>query len=247
MGNIVPVGSRKRFPRSLSAPEELAQNNEESLYSDLYRTVFMRDRDRVLYSTPFRLLAGKTQVYISGINDNMRTRLTHTLEVAQIAKTISTNLELDVDLTEAIALGHDIGHTPYGHAGERILHKIMNPSYDHPIKHCPFDLDKEDNIILFIKQHNEQLGFKHNLHSIEVAITEAEKTQQRSLSLTNFSLYGMANHSSSCYKNDADEFRYIDGKQLTRSQEAEIKIDKVGYYKQYEKYCKLNKYKAWNL
>lgn len=90
------------------------------------RSEFMRDRDRILYSKAFRRLSGKTQVFLSGIDDHQRTRLTHTLEVSQIARTIAYNLGLNIDLTEAIALGHDIGHTPFGHVGERTLHMIMS-------------------------------------------------------------------------------------------------------------------------
>ncbi len=92
-----------------------------------YRNKFMRDRDRILYCKSFLRLAGKTQVYAPSKSDHQRTRLTHTLEVSQIARTISKALFLDSDLTEAIALGHDIGHTPFGHAGERMLHEIMSP------------------------------------------------------------------------------------------------------------------------
>lgn len=82
------------------------------------RTDFQRDRDRIIHSKSFRRLKHKTQVFIDPEEDHFRTRLTHTLEVAQIARTISRALRLNEDLTEAIALGHDLGHTPFGHAGE---------------------------------------------------------------------------------------------------------------------------------
>lgn len=88
------------------------------------RTVFARDRDRILHCKSFRRLKHKTQVFLSPEGDHYRTRLTHTLEVSQIARTISRCLRLNEDLTEAIALGHDIGHTPFGHAGERVLHEL---------------------------------------------------------------------------------------------------------------------------
>lgn len=88
---------------------------------DAVRTVFMKDRDRILHSKPFRRLKHKTQVFIAPVGDHYRTRLTHTLEVAQIARTLSRALRLNEDLTEAIALGHDVGHPPFGHAGERAL------------------------------------------------------------------------------------------------------------------------------
>jgi len=85
------------------------------------RTCFQRDRDRILHSKSFRRLKHKTQVFLAPTGDHYRTRLTHTLEVSQIARTISSALLLNEDLTEAIALGHDLGHTPFGHAGERAL------------------------------------------------------------------------------------------------------------------------------
>lgn len=89
------------------------------------RTVFQRDRDRIIHSKSFRRLKQKTQVFISPSGDHYRTRLTHTLEVAQIARTIAKALRLNEDLTEAIALGHDLGHTPFGHAGEDALDGIL--------------------------------------------------------------------------------------------------------------------------
>lgn len=88
------------------------------------RTEFQRDRDRIVYSKAFRRLKHKTQVFIAPLGDHYRTRLTHTLEVAEIARTIARALRLNEDLTEAIALGHDLGHTPFGHAGERALAEL---------------------------------------------------------------------------------------------------------------------------
>lgn len=89
------------------------------------RTCFQRDVDRIIHSKAFRRLKHKTQVFLQPEGDHYRTRLTHTLEVARIARTIARSLELNEDLTEAIALGHDLGHTPFGHAGERALDVIM--------------------------------------------------------------------------------------------------------------------------
>jgi dGTPase len=89
------------------------------------RTAYQRDRDRILYSKAFRRLMHKTQVFIAPEGDHYRTRLTHTLEVSQISRTISRALRLNEDLTEAIALGHDLGHAPFGHAGERVLDELM--------------------------------------------------------------------------------------------------------------------------
>lgn len=102
------------------------------------RTEFQRDRDKIIHSKSFRRLKHKTQVFIIPEGDHYRTRLTHTLEVSQIARTIGRGLRLNEDLIEAISLGHDLGHTPFGHAGERTLDKI-----------CPY-------------------GFSHNKHSLRV-------------------------------------------------------------------------------
>lgn len=95
------------------------------------RTAFQRDRDRIIHSKAFRRLKHKTQVFISPEGDHYRTRLTHTLEVAQIARTIARALRLNEDLTEAIALGHDLGHTPFGHTGEEALNNIFPGGFRH--------------------------------------------------------------------------------------------------------------------
>ncbi|MBS1714752.1 MAG: deoxyguanosinetriphosphate triphosphohydrolase [Armatimonadetes bacterium] len=95
---------------------------------DPLRTCYMRDRDRILHSKPFRRLKYKTQVFIAPVGDHYRTRLTHTLEVAQVARTIGRALRLNEDLIEAIALGHDTGHTPFGHAGEEALDRALKRS-----------------------------------------------------------------------------------------------------------------------
>jgi dGTPase len=95
------------------------------------RTAFQRDRDRILHCKSFRRLKHKTQVFLAPYGDHYRTRLTHTLEVSQIARTISRALRLNEDLTEAVALGHDIGHTPFGHAGERVLAELSPDGFSH--------------------------------------------------------------------------------------------------------------------
>lgn len=95
------------------------------------RTIFQRDRDRIIHSKPFRRLKHKTQVFLSLGVDHFRTRLTHTLEVSQISRTISRALRLNEDLTEAIALGHDLGHTPFGHIGEEVLNKLIDKGFRH--------------------------------------------------------------------------------------------------------------------
>ncbi|MCL5772764.1 MAG: deoxyguanosinetriphosphate triphosphohydrolase family protein [Firmicutes bacterium] len=107
---------------TLSAKSKGRQRLEEKCE---IRTEFQRDRDRILYSKAFRRLKHKTQVFISPEGDHYRTRLTHTLEVSQIARTIARALKLNEDLTEAATLGHDLGHPPFGHAGEVVLNKIL--------------------------------------------------------------------------------------------------------------------------
>lgn len=95
------------------------------------RTDFMRDRDRIIHCKSFRRLKHKTQVFLAPAGDHYRTRLTHTLEVSQIARTIARALRLNEDLTEAIALGHDLGHTPFGHAGEEVLNELVEGGFRH--------------------------------------------------------------------------------------------------------------------
>ena len=111
-----------------AAKSSQAVRDSEEAADDL-RTAFQRDRDRIIHSTPFRKLKHKTQVYLCP-GDHYRTRLTHSMEVSQIARTIARALRLNEDLTEAAALGHDLGHTPFGHAGERAIN-----SYTGHFKH----------------------------------------------------------------------------------------------------------------
>lgn len=98
------------------------------------RTCFQRDRDRILHSKAFRRLKHKTQVFLSPFDDHFRTRLTHTLEVSQIARTLARSLNLNEDLTEAISLGHDLGHTPFGHCGESVLNELVKGGFHHNIQ-----------------------------------------------------------------------------------------------------------------
>lgn len=105
----------------------------EEPQSDL-RTDFQRDRDRILHSKAFRRLKHKTQVFLSPFDDHFRTRLTHTLEVSQIARTIARALDLNEDLVEAISLGHDLGHTPFGHCGEGVLDELVDGGFNHNIQ-----------------------------------------------------------------------------------------------------------------
>ena len=99
------------------------------------RPVYQRDRDRIIHCKTFRRLKHKTQVFLAPEGDHYRTRLTHTLEVSQIARTIARALRMNEDLTEAIALGHDLGHTPFGHSGEFILNQICEDGFAHLRSH----------------------------------------------------------------------------------------------------------------
>ncbi len=128
------------------------------------RTEFQRDRDRIVHSKSFRRLMHKTQVFLAPEGDHFRTRLTHTIEVSQIARTIARALNLNEDLTEAIALGHDLGHTPFGHNGEEVLNKI------HPG------------------------GFKHNVQSLRVADVIESTSSRRGMNLTAEVRDGIRNH-----------------------------------------------------
>ena len=113
---------------SLSCESQGREREEEQC--DI-RTVYQRDRDRIIHCKAFRRMKHKTQVFLAPMGDHYRTRLTHTLEVAQIARTISKALRLNEDLTEAIALGHDLGHTPFGHAGESALNDVCSQGFEH--------------------------------------------------------------------------------------------------------------------
>ena len=130
-----------------------------------YRTAFQRDRDRIIHSKSFRRLMHKTQVFLAPEGDHYRTRLTHTLEVAQVARTIARILNYNEDLTEAIALGHDLGHTPFGHNGEAVLNQI------HPG------------------------GFKHRVQSLRVVDILESTPKRRGLNLTAEVRDGILNHS----------------------------------------------------
>jgi len=119
--SLAPQAARSAETRGRLRPEP----------EDDVRPAFQRDRDRILHSKAFRRLKHKTQVFFAPTGDHYRTRLTHTLEVSQIARTIAKALALNEDLTEAIALGHDLGHTPFGHQGERVLASLMPGGFEH--------------------------------------------------------------------------------------------------------------------
>ena len=114
------------------------------------RTDFQRDRDRIIHSKAFRRLKHKTQVFIAPEGDHFRTRLTHTLEVAQLARTLARALRLNEDLVEAIALAHDLGHTPFGHTGESILNKLNTKGFTHT--------DQSLRVVDFLESHERRRG-----------------------------------------------------------------------------------------
>ncbi len=144
--------------------------------SHLYRNEFQRDRDRIIHSRAFRRLEAKTQVFTRRYSDHFRNRLTHTIEVAQIARTIATQLNLNVDLVEALALVHDVGHPPFGHAGEQALDRAMR-------EHGSFFGDTE-------------IGFDHNLHALRIVEDfEMRYPSFRGLNLTFEIREGIIKHS----------------------------------------------------
>lgn len=143
-----------------------------------YRTSFQRDRDRVIHSRAFRRLKHKRQVFLVSYGDHYRTRLTHTIEVSQLSRTIARALGLNEDLVEAIALAHDMGHTPFGHIGEVVLHRIMK-GVD--------DLSGTVSI-------GDAGGFKHNYQSVRIVDSNETKYQFEGLNLTAFVREGILKH-----------------------------------------------------
>ncbi|KNY25454.1 deoxyguanosinetriphosphate triphosphohydrolase [Pseudobacteroides cellulosolvens] len=121
----------EKFLSEFAIKSNKTKGREKEEVKCTVRTDFQRDRDRIVYSKAFRRLKHKTQVFISPEGDHYRTRLTHTLEVSQIARTLARSLRLNEDLTEAIALGHDLGHTPFGHSGEMVLDRVCPHGFKH--------------------------------------------------------------------------------------------------------------------
>ena len=152
-------------PYAQRASESAGRRCPEQEHS--FRTCYQRDRDRVIHGTSFRRLDGKTQVFLNGKGDHYRTRLTHTIEVASISRTVARALGLNEDLAEAIALAHDLGHTPFGHSGEETLDRLM-------------------------KDHG---GFDHNGQSLRVVETlEESYPQQPGLNLSHEVIEGLRKH-----------------------------------------------------
>jgi dGTPase len=170
---IVKRSTQESRERSFLAPYAmLSENSRGRVHPEEecpYRTAFQRDRDRIIHSKAFRRLEYKTQVFAYYEGDHYRTRLTHTLEVAQIARSVAQYLGANEDLTHAIALAHDLGHTPFGHAGEHTLHELM-----------------EDNG-----------GFEHNCQSLRVVdVLEARYPEFPGLNLTYETRCGIIRHST---------------------------------------------------
>jgi dGTPase len=172
-------------------------------------SLFSLDRDRIIYSKEFRRLNGKTQVFITGFDDNIRNRLTHTLEVSQISQTIANCLGFDETLTESIALAHDVGHTPFGHVGERTLNYIMNGCDS---KLIPFDIP------------NNLRGFKHNWQGLRV-VNDLEKKNKKytGINLSEFTLWGILNHS----KLDFNDCKHSFEERTTSAADDNPKITKM--------------------
>ena len=166
---LAPYGIRSKDSKGRKYPDT----------TPVYRTAFQRDRDRILHTTAFRRLEYKTQVFINSEGDYYRTRLTHTLEVAQIGRTIARALGANEDLEEAICLAHDLGHSPFGHSGERILNQLM-------------------------KDHG---GFDHNKQSLRI-VTKLENRfiDFPGLNLTWETREGIVKHETEYDISDADEY-----------------------------------------
>jgi dGTPase len=168
-----PGGSEKTYvlPGCSVADDSQLTQREHPEAAHAYRTAFQRDRARVIHARAFRRLAGKTQVFTHRHSDHFRSRLTHTMEVAQIARAIASALHLNEDMTEALALVHDIGHPPFGHAGEKALDEALRPF---------------------------GLGFDHNLHALRIVeYFEVRYAAFRGLNLTLGVREGIVKHSRS--------------------------------------------------
>ncbi|MFA4945271.1 MAG: dNTP triphosphohydrolase [Lentisphaeria bacterium] len=124
-----PGDEERLAPWAMRAAESRGRRHPEPPHP--FRSPFQRDRDRIIHCRAFRRLDGKTQVFLNGTGDHYRTRLTHTIEVAAIARTLARGLRLNEDLAEAVSLAHDLGHTPFGHMGERVLNELLPGGFDH--------------------------------------------------------------------------------------------------------------------
>ncbi len=186
-------------PYAVKSSESLGRRVEES--EDPLRTRFQRDRDRIIHSAAFRRLEYKTQVFVNHEGDHYRTRLTHTIEVSQIARAIARSLRLNEDLTEAIVLAHDLGHTPFGHAGERAMNELMK----------------------------EEGGFEHNLQSLRVVdFLEKRYPSFDGLNLTYEVREGICKHSSE-YDNTVPLEEFFPGKRPSLEAQIADLADEIAY------------------
>ena len=165
-----------------------------------YRTEYQRDRDRIVHSRAFRRLKHKTQVFIPFEGDHYRTRLTHTLEVTQIGRTVSRALGLNEDLTEACCLGHDLGHTPFGHSGEKVLSRILSGG--------------EPAVPVDARVAAQAGSFKHNYQSVRVVDVLEKRYDHPGLNLTDETREGILKHTE--WKRDFN-FPDLDGEGLNLS------------------------------
>ena len=149
------IESRTLHPRACLSSQSKGRLKPEK--EGVIRTCFQRDRDRIIHSKTFRRLKHKTQVFLAPKGDHYRTRLTHVLEVSQIARTIARALRLNEDLTEAIALGHDLGHTPFGHAGESVLREIYPGGFDH--------YEQSLRVVDFLENNGKGLNLTHEVRN----------------------------------------------------------------------------------
>lgn len=193
-----------REDRELAPYAMKSQNSKGRKYPEpehLYRSVYQRDRDRIIHSTAFRRLEYKTQVFVNHEGDYYRTRLTHTMEVSQIARSIARVLNLNEDLAEAIALAHDLGHTPFGHSGEDALKKLMK----------------------------DYGGFEHNLHGLRVVdILEKKYPEFSGLNLSWELKESMVKHISP-YNSSHTTKEYNDTKQPLLEAQIVDKADSIAY------------------
>lgn len=182
------------------------------------RSAFQHDKDRILYSRAFRRMIHKTQVCFTGeMNEHLRTRLTHTLEVSQIARSIARAVGVNEDLTEAIALGHDVGHTPFGHMGERVLRDFLSGNDG---KFEEYIEDRDASVAI---------GFKHNYQSVRL-LSELETGLfgYSGLNLTFLVLEGILKHSKLAYQDTGQTVFYegiSDNPDLYPEQEFSVTIE----------------------
>lgn len=194
----------KNFSQEFRDSDRFVQESSNSFFGESFeiRDGFTQDKDKIIYSKAFKRLQYKAQVYFSKKANPYQTRLTHTLEVNHIAKAISKNLGLNENLTEAIALGHDIGHTPFGHSGENTLDNIMR-GYE----------DLEGNIPLLLNYG----GFKHNFNSLKILDKIEERYDTEGLNLSWQILDGVLKHTSISKKDKKWDFNRFIGSEKYNS------------------------------